>query len=409
MTIEKDYQELIYAFAIGCLDFEEQSAFLDYQSQNPNFYRNELNEYQNLAALLPSILTIENPEANLKLKVAKKLYSFKDEIRAKKKKLTLETIESEPEKKVHIENIEHEKPKLEIIEDVKKTIEQKEEMVKEKDITDTENIEVVTPERKTKEIFRSSQTTQIQGRDLKSFLKRKKKTVEDKIISSKEIQKKDGFVVSQDEIKLEQEKPKKKVVKETTEKQKKSTYVPYRERRTYAENRSKNYTPIIFLLFIIMTAGFIWIHFSTSSRISKLQQDVNRLTYQISSLTTSFRKNNDLQEILTTKNVRVVNLSPTRLGNKSYGKLIISFDKNKGFYQMFNMPKLEKSMSYQLWVNVSRSYFSLGVFTPNGNSEYYPFKLPQLSGKQTIKFLVSKEQKLGAERPGKLIYMNGRL
>ena len=58
MTIEKDYQELIYAFAIGCLDFEEQSAFLDYQSQNPNFYRNELNEYQNLAALLPSILTI---------------------------------------------------------------------------------------------------------------------------------------------------------------------------------------------------------------------------------------------------------------------------------------------------------------------------------------------------------------
>ena len=264
MTIEKDYQELIYAFAIGCLDFEEQSAFLDYQSQNPNFYRNELNEYQNLAALLPSILTIENPEADLKLKVAKKLYSFKDEIRAKKKKLTLETIESEPEKKVHIENIEHEKPKLKIIEDVKKTIEQKEEMVKEKDFAGTENIEVVTPERKTKEIFRSSQTTQIQGRDLKSFLKRKKKTVEDKIISSKEKQKKDGFVVSQDEIKLEQEKPEKKVVKETTEKQKKSTYVPYRERRTYAENRSKNYAPIIFLLFIIMTAGFIWIHFSTS-------------------------------------------------------------------------------------------------------------------------------------------------
>ena len=76
---------------------------------------------------------------------------------------------------------------------------------------------------------------------------------------------------------------------------------------------------------------------------------------------------------------------------------------------MFNLPKLEKSMSYQLWCNVSRSYFSLGVFTPEKNSEYYSFKLPQLSGKQTIKFLVSKEQKLGAKRPGKLIYLKGRL
>ena len=403
MTIEKDYQELIYAFAFGCLDLEEQSAFLDYQSQDPNFDWNQLGEYQNLAALLPSILTIENPDTNVKIKVAKKLYSFKDEIRAKKKKLTHGTKEGEPEKK------EHEKSEPEIIEDVKKTVEQKEEIVKEKFKVGTEDFEVVVPERKTKEIFRPSQTTQIKGRDLKSFLEKKKKTAEDEVTSSKEIREKDKPVIPQDEIKLVEEKPEEKVVKETTGKQKKSTYVPYRERRTYAETKSKNYAPIIFLLFIIMIAGFIWIYFSTSSRISKLQQDVDRLTYQVSSLATSFRKNSELQEILTTKNVRVINLSPTRLGNKGYGKLIISFDKNKGFFQMFNMPKLEKSMSYQLWVNVSRSYFSLGVFTPNGNSEYYPFKLPQLSGKRTIKFLVSKEQKLGAERPGKLIYLNGRL
>ena len=78
---------------------------------------------------------------------------------------------------------------------------------------------------------------------------------------------------------------------------------------------------------------------------------------------------------------------------------------------MFNMPKLEKNMSYQLWVNVSRSYFSLGVFSPteDDNPEYYTFKLPQLSGKQKIKFLVTKEQKLGADKPGRLIYLQGQL
>lgn len=412
MTIEKDYQELIYAFAFGCLDLDEQSEFLDYQNTDPNFNWIELGEYQNLAALLPSILTVENPDTDVKAKVAKKLYSFKDEIREKKKKLATETAEGGPKKQETFEDIAPQETKPPTIEEVKATIE--EEIVKENIKVDNEEFEVVTPERKTKEIFRPSQATQISGRNFKSFLEKKKKTAEEELHVSKETHKpkdtkeKDKIVLPDEGIKLEEEKPaeKEKVIKD---KPKKSTYVPYRERKTYPETKTKNYSPVIFLLFILMIAGFIWLYFSTTSRISKLQKEVNKLTYQVSSLTTSLKKNSELQEILTTKNVRVVNLSPTRLGNKSYAKLIISFDKNKGFFQMFNMPKLEKSMSYQLWVNVSRSYFSLGVFTPSETPEYYPFKLPQLSGRQTIRFLLSKETKLGAERPGKLIYLNGKL
>ena len=401
MTIEKDYHELIYAFALGCLDIDEQSKFIDYIAIDPNFNWTELGEYQNLAALLPSILTIENPDTNVKAKVAKKLYSFKDEIRAKKKKLTSEIAKNEPKKQETFDNKET-----------------KSGTVEEKENIKANNIEnkVVPPELKTEEIFRPSQSTQIKGRDLKSFLEKKKKTAEEETHASKETQEsketkeQDKIVLPDEGIKLEEEKPteKEKIVKEIIDTPKKSTYVPYRERKTYVETKSKNYSPVIFLLFVLMIAGFLWLYFSTSSKMLKLQQDVNKLTYQVSSLTTSFKKNSELQEILTTKNVRIVNLSPTKLGGKSYGRLIISFDKNKSFFQMFNMPKIEKNMSFQLWVNVSRSYFSLGVFTPNKTPEYYPFKLPQLSGKQTIRFLVSKETKLGAERPGKLIYLKGK-
>jgi len=405
MTIEEDYRELIYAFAFGCLDLDEYSKFLDYLTTDTNFNWNELGEYQNLAALLPSILTIENPDAGVKAKVAKKLYSFKDEIRAKKKKLTIETAENVSDLKEPVVNIEPEKPEPSIVE-------HKEEIVKENIKIDNEEVEVVAPERKTEEIFRPSQATQLRGRDIKSFLNKIKKTEEKSSAPQKEASEEEKIILPREEIKLEEEKPadkEKVVVEEKTEKSKKSPYVPYRERRAYAESKNKNYSPIIFLLFILMAIGFLWLYFSTSSQTSKLQQEINKLTYQISTLSTSFKKNNDLQEILTTKNVVVVNLVPTRLGNKGYGKLIISFDKNKGFFQMFNMPELEKSKSYQLWVNVSRSYFSLGIFPPNENSDYYPFKLPQLSGKQTIRFLVSKETKLGAERPGKLIYLKGKL
>ena len=45
-----------------------------------------LGEYQNLASLLPLILTIEYPDPQLKDNVAKKLYRLKDEIKAQRQK-----------------------------------------------------------------------------------------------------------------------------------------------------------------------------------------------------------------------------------------------------------------------------------------------------------------------------------
>lgn len=412
MTIEKDYQDLISAFAFGCLDVDEQSSFLDNLSRDQYFNWYELGEFQNLASLLPSILTIEKPGDDVKAKVAQRLYSYKDEIRAKKKRLTEETIEKEPEIKKATEKpippVKEELPKQETIEDIKINYEDDK-------LESKEEIQKITSEKKKDDLFRPSQATQISGRDLKSFLNKKdkhkveptSKTVE----KSKSIETKQDLVEKKEEIKIEEKKITAKPDKEKVEPVKKSTYIPLRDRKTYLAPPAKNYGPVIFLLFILMIAGFLWLYFSTDSRITNLEQRIDRLKFEISGLTTSFKKNSDLQELLTTKNVAVINLEPTRISKDSYGKLIISFDKNQGFYQMFNMPKLEKSMSYQLWVNVSRSYFSLGVFSPSedDNPEYYTFKLPQLSGKQKIKFLVTKEQKLGANKPGRLIYLQGQL
>ena len=419
MTVEKDYQDLISAFAFGCLDYEEQSSFLDNLSYDKNFNWYELGEFQNLASLLPSILTIEKPGDDVKAKVAQRLYSYKDEIRAKKKRLTQETIEKEPEIKKATEKpippVKDKVPKQDTIEDIKINYEDDKPLKKETIKTDTEEIEIVTSEKKNDNLLRPSHATQISGRDFKSFLNKKDRHKEEvkptSVEKSKTITAKKDVVEKKEEIKIDEKKITAKPEKEKVEPTKKSTYVPLRDRKTYLEPPAKNYGPVIFILFILMIAGFLWLYFSTDSRITNLEQRIDRLKFELSGLTISFKKNSDLQELLTTKNVTIINLEPTRISKNSYGKLIISFDKNQGFYQMFNMPKLEKNMSYQLWVNVSRSYFSLGVFSPieDDNPEYYTFKLPQLSGKQKIKFLVTKEQKLGADKPGRLIYLQGQL
>jgi RNA polymerase sigma-70 factor (ECF subfamily) len=78
--------EQIKAHVIGCLNSDELSALNTVMETDENFPWKELGEYQNLAAMLPAALEIELPVTGLKDKVARKLYSIKDEILAKQKK-----------------------------------------------------------------------------------------------------------------------------------------------------------------------------------------------------------------------------------------------------------------------------------------------------------------------------------
>ncbi|GBD86400.1 hypothetical protein BMS3Abin03_00319 [bacterium BMS3Abin03] len=68
--------DLIYAKALGCLDSEEEAAFNELMKEDENFPWEELGQYQNLVALLPILLDIEQPEQEIKDNVARKLYEL---------------------------------------------------------------------------------------------------------------------------------------------------------------------------------------------------------------------------------------------------------------------------------------------------------------------------------------------
>ncbi len=93
MADKTNYNDLLYAYALGCLDTGDMEKVREiYETGDEQFYA-ALGEFQNLAALLPSILNIEAPSPQLKDKVARKLYRIKEEIKMKR---TGELKESRP-------------------------------------------------------------------------------------------------------------------------------------------------------------------------------------------------------------------------------------------------------------------------------------------------------------------------
>lgn len=89
---QKDFQNFIYPFALGCLDKEDFVSMVEYIEAGGDFPWQELGELQNLTALLPSFLNIETPQPSVKDRVARTLYKLKSEKVQEKKSPPSQTI-----------------------------------------------------------------------------------------------------------------------------------------------------------------------------------------------------------------------------------------------------------------------------------------------------------------------------
>lgn len=99
--------EMISAFAAGCMDKENFIHFYDYFKSKGDLPYKELGQLQTLSSMLPAILELEYPRAELKNKVARTLILMQDEIKEKIKVDRQKTIEVPPVKKEE-EPVKHE-------------------------------------------------------------------------------------------------------------------------------------------------------------------------------------------------------------------------------------------------------------------------------------------------------------
>lgn len=93
--------EMISAFAAGCMDKENFVHFNNYLKNKGDMPYKELGQLQIVTSMLPVILEQEEPDAELKNRVARQLISMQDEIKEK--------IKLEKEKALEIERIKLEK------------------------------------------------------------------------------------------------------------------------------------------------------------------------------------------------------------------------------------------------------------------------------------------------------------
>jgi len=80
---KKKSLELIKLEVLGCLNEKDRESLKMMKESNEDFPWKELADYQNLVALIPSSLEMKYPASELKDKTAMKLYSIRDEIKAK--------------------------------------------------------------------------------------------------------------------------------------------------------------------------------------------------------------------------------------------------------------------------------------------------------------------------------------
>jgi hypothetical protein len=228
--------DLIKAKTLGCLNKDENAELNEYMVSGEDFPWDALGEYQNLTAMLPVLLQLEVPDAELKDNVARKLYKILEELKAKQQA----EITPVPENAIDENEIEEDEPELE---------------------TEREMEEVLTEETVK---FSVDGGSSLEEPDLS-------------VASSEET-----LDLSLAEQKVEEKSGKEKVEKigdEKLERQRTIEYIDnrYKEEIAALEGASKKNKLFSIILFVISLILLIVVFFLLSSDISSNKEDIDKL------------------------------------------------------------------------------------------------------------------------------------
>jgi hypothetical protein len=322
----ENINDLIYAYSLGCLEDEELQRLNLHQDNNEELDIKELGEFQNLVSLLPSTLTLEIPDPQLKDNVAKKLYRLKDEIKAQrqKNKPTLNNQDNKEEK-------------------------EPEHSLKEPEEVNSEN--------------NTFNANQIEDNEIQNL-------IEESIDLS-----------SNNKIPL--------------------------ANTTFPVKKNNNFMIWGIALFILLAIGSMVTYWNISLKTNNLNNEVEKLKKEIGSLNIQLIGNQEIQEMLQSPDVQVINLKGTNTNPNSFGKIIIGADRGAGYVQIAQMPAIPGNKIFELWVSISGSYVSLKTFQPSDTMGFYSFKILKLPKEEDINFLITEEPFKGSTTPGNKVYLRG--
>jgi hypothetical protein len=347
--------ELIYAYSLGCLTPSENDKFLDYIN-NDDFNFHELGEYQNLAALLPAILTMEVPDPHVKNSVARKLYRLKDEIRTRRKRNKLSSIKQENDKVGSNlgDNKTHSSPGFPEIE--------------------------FPPKMPPNGDSNESDMGMYQYNSTPEFTS----NPEDSLVPKEKVQKSswEGLPYS----------------------------LPDMEPKVPPLGQKKNRVIINVMLgfiLILLIAGIVSVYLNITQKTTHLNNDIEKLQKELNILKQHLSSSSELQEIIESKNVQVINLDGADYNKNDLGKILISPDKEMVYLLWPHIPHIPIDKVFQIWAGASGNFTSLGTLRPSDKLDFYSFRMRSFVIDEDISFLITEEPEDGSKIPGKVEYLFG--
>lgn len=361
-------QEMIAAFAAGCMDKDNYKQFKEYLKAGGELPKGELGELQNIISMIPVILDLENPDPAIKEMVAKKLIGMKEEIKTK-------IIEG--------------KRKPNLLDEIDKT-------------------PAVTPEQNTFTFNTKDVSTITPASQISS----------DKPSSTFAAGKTSDPIVQQEEIKTGSSK-----IKTPTEDPRRLESIPPPSTlsTTPSVESVKQAQPekitsgaagwIALLLTVILFSILGYFTYSSidsmNKEIKELQDDVVGLKSELGMATTFITNYTSLIEFFNYKDITVVNLTSSDAAEKASARVLLSFNEKEGLIQFKNAKQIPSNQAFQVWIVSKGQTYSLGTYQPN-DSEYLKItSFPFIPKEQIELFRITIEPKEGAVSASASNYLTG--
>lgn len=445
----QDFATLLHAFALGCLEREEYDLMMEYFKSNQDYPWQELGEYQNLVALLPSFLNIESPEPRVKDMVARKLYRLRDQQRPQRTtqiisqssplqhKNLFQRIETDEQKMfsqisspVSPEEIAEPEPTStpESFEEASTPVGGKvdfEPVSSEKENSPYEPEKNVPDTEDYSSPFKSDETSKEE--DLYSSYSSYSPETTDSSFSSNFDNIESGSKETsenKDEFSFESSLSDYSLSRESSPKtdEEFSSFTSETIIEEPSEDEHKEAPEVkkvksgvggfIFTVTFIVLAGSIGAVYYFLSKDFKAATEKQTAKYEsiVQSLKTEVSSTKEVDNLLASINLQMVILKSTPKAAGAYGKVLFDSVTRKAMLQVVNLPLLSSDKTYQLWVISGGQKFSAGIYEVTSSKQY--FSIANFGGLSVLgptSFLITEEILAGGEKPSKDVYLAGQI
>ncbi|MCE1188457.1 MAG: anti-sigma factor [Ignavibacteria bacterium] len=388
-----DFQAYLYAYSLGCLDKEDYIHLVEHLESGESFPWQELGEFQNLSSLLPSFLNTEEPAANVKDRVARRLYRLRDE---KKPDFMEKKPSSEKVSPLsRTQTVYHDRLKTTINEapvSVPPTPAQVN--IPDEDIPVPKEFKPATGStgRRPLESSRPQQDTQIKNRGQRDNQERERMPDDradfqlGKIPSDSEQESDplDEFIINQtDSIASE---PKEKSFRISDEpkivdlpstagdleaiRKQVVANVEHQSQQVNEDQPAKTgISTIIFLLIVLLlAAGMTGLYLFFSPKLAKSENELKQLRQEMQTALHTNSQTAEYSTFITLKESVVLSLKGTAKYSDAYGQYVYNSGNKQGFIMLAGLPATPAESGYQLWMESNGIKTPIGIPTEFGNA-----------------------------------------